>query len=76
MKKIKVTKVTENFGIKIRVERVKKNLSQEALSELSDISRPTIGAIERAEKVPTIETAGKLAKGLGIELYKLFIFDD
>ncbi len=76
MKKIKVTKITKLFGKKVKIERVKKDLSQDDLAELSGISRPTIGAIERGENAPSIETAANIARGLGIDLYKMFIFDD
>lgn len=66
---------TKKFGKKVKLERVKRDLSQEQLAELSDLSRPSIGAIERAESSPSIETAASIAKALDIELYKLFIFE-
>ena len=76
MKTNKVTKITKLFGINVKVARIKKGYSQERLSELADLSRPTIGAIERGENPPTIETAAKVANALNIDLYKLFIFDE
>lgn len=76
MKKNTATNVTKNFGKKVKIERIKKDLSQDALAELAGISRAYLGVVERAESIPSIETAGALAKGLDIELYKLFIFDD
>lgn len=76
MKKNIATNITKCFGKKVKIERIKKDLSQEALADLAGISRAYLGAVERAESIPSIETAGMLAKGLGIELYKLFIFDD
>lgn len=68
--------VLEKFGMKLKLERVKRKLSQEALAELADLNRRTISTIETGDNVPSIVTAGRLAKGLGIELYKLFIFED
>jgi|InofroStandDraft_1065614.scaffolds.fasta_scaffold00014_248 putative transcriptional regulator len=76
MKKNIATNITKYFGKKVKIERIKKDLSQESLAELAGISRAYLGAVERAESIPSIETAGMLAKGLGIELHKLFIFED
>lgn len=67
--------ITYKLGIKIRIERMKKSLSQEQLAELSGVGTNTIGSIERAEQSPTVETVGAIARALDIELYKLFIFD-
>ena len=72
----KYNNITKKFGKKVKLERVKRDLSQEALADLSNLSRPYLGAIERAESVASIETAASIARGLGIDLDKLFIFDD
>lgn len=69
-------KISKLFGRKVKLERVRKNLSQEALSELCNLSRRTISTIETGDSVPSIETAANIARGLGIDLYKMFIFDD
>ncbi len=69
-------KTSKLFGRKVKLERVRKNLSQEALSELCNLSRRTISTIETGDSVPSIETAANIARGLGIDLYKMFIFDD
>ncbi len=72
----KPTNVTKEFGLKVKLERVKRNISQEKLAELADVNRGTISTIERALSIPSIETAACIANALGIELYKLFIFED
>lgn len=69
-------KTSKLFGRKVKLARVRKNLSQEALSELCNLSRRTISTIETGDSVPSIETAANIARGLGIDLYKMFIFDD
>lgn len=74
--KSKVGGITKNFAKKIKVERIKRDLSQEKLADMAHLSRPALGSIERAESVPSIETAAALAKALDMELYKLFIFED
>lgn len=72
----KATNITKQFGLKVKLERVKKNLSQESLSELAGLNRGTINSIEKASRVPSIETAASIAKALEIDLYKLFIFEN
>lgn len=71
----KVDTITYKVGMKIRVERMKRSLSQEKLAELSGVGVNSIGAIERGEQSPTVETLGSIARALEIELHKLFIFD-
>ena len=72
----KDNKITKLFGKKIKFERFRKSMSQEKLAELSNLSRRTISTIETGDSVPSIETAADIARGLDIELYKMFIFDD
>ena len=57
----KSIKKDNKIGLKIKIERVKRNFSQEKLAELADLSRPTIGAIERGEQSPTFETMEAIA---------------
>ena len=63
--------INTKIGLKIRLERTKRKLSQEKLAELSDLSKVSIGAIERAEWSPTIETLAKIANAFGISLSDL-----
>ena len=71
----KYNTVTYKVGTKIKLERLKKRLSQEKLAELAGIGSATVSLIERGVQSPTVETVGAIAKALDIELYKLFIFD-
>ncbi|MBS5802607.1 MAG: helix-turn-helix transcriptional regulator [Brachyspira sp.] len=68
-------KYTKKVGRNVKLARIKAGLNQEELAEKADLSRETIGAVERGEKSPTIETIGSIADALGIEIHKLFIFD-
>lgn len=68
-------KYTKLVGLNIKLARIKAGLSQEELAEKADLSRLTIGTIERGEKAPSVETIGSIADALGIEIHKLFIFD-
>ncbi len=56
------------FGKKVRDERIKLNLSQEALASRAGVHRTYIGMIERAEKNITLENIGKIAKALDLNI--------
>jgi len=59
---IKDTNLAKKFGMKVRIERIKRNLSQDKLAELADLHKNSIGAIERGESSPTLDTINLLAK--------------
>lgn len=60
------------FGQKVREERVKLGLSQEALATRAGVHRTYIGMIERAEKNITLENIEKIAKALKISIADFF----
>jgi len=53
-----------NLGIRIRRKRLELNLTQEALAEMSKISTPYIGQIERGEKRLSLENFVNIANAL------------
>ena len=63
------------IGLKIKIERVKRGLSQEQLAELADLSRPTIGAIERGERSPSFDSVEAIAEAFGMPVQELCNFD-
>lgn len=73
---IKVNEVNEKVGMNVRLRRIKRGLSQEQLAELAEISPSTMGTVERGDKSSTIETIAKVANALGVDMYKLFVFED
>lgn len=74
MKKV-INNFSKKVGHKIKVERTKKDLTQEELAYAANISRSSMGLIERGESSPTIGTVKLIADALKIDVYKLFIFD-
>lgn len=64
--------VNVRFGKKVREERLKLGLSQEALAEKAGVHRTYIGMIERAEKNITLENIEKITNALGIKIEAMF----
>lgn len=56
------------MGKRIRQCRQIKEYSQEALSEIVDISASYMGLIERGERIPSIATLAKLSEALDVNL--------
>jgi transcriptional regulator with XRE-family HTH domain len=59
------------FGKKVRLLRVKQNLSQEELAYRSGVHRTYIGMIERAEKNITLVNIEKVANALNVSIAEL-----
>ncbi len=68
MNKVKLLK---EFGKKVREERRKLGLSQEALAEKAGVHRTYVGMIERGEKNITIANIHKISKALKVKISKL-----
>ncbi len=61
----------KKIGLKIRLERTKRGLSQEKLAELANLHKNSISYIERGETVATINTIEQIANALGITFEEL-----
>ncbi|MBR1681027.1 helix-turn-helix transcriptional regulator [bacterium] len=72
----KRTELTKKFGWKVKIERMKRDMPQEKLAEISDLSINTISAIERGTTTPSIETANDIANAFGMELIELLNFNN
>ena len=67
----KVDKISSKIGLKIKLLRTKMGISQEKLAEFADLNKNSIGAIERGESSPSIDTLDAIAKAFSIELVDL-----
>lgn len=63
------------LGKRIKELRVAKNLTQEDLSELTDIGASSISKIESGYFHPTDENLERIANALEVEPYKLYMFN-
>ncbi len=68
------TNTIQKLGLKIRVERQKKKISQEKLAELADLNRNFIGMIERGETNVTVRNLENIANALKLDIKELFNF--
>ncbi|MCC7357673.1 helix-turn-helix transcriptional regulator [Candidatus Uhrbacteria bacterium] len=68
---------TKTIGAKIKVWRLKKQLTQDALSKKAHIPYPTLIKIESdVVQNPSIETVVKIAHGFGITVDELISVDE
>lgn len=58
--------------MKLRLARVEKNLSQQQLADIVEVSRQTIGLVEKGGYNPTLNLCMKIAKALDRTLDDLF----
>lgn len=63
--------ITHQIGINLKVERVRRGLSQQELAERSGVSTNTIGKIERGQRSPRAVTLERLANAIGVPLARL-----
>ena len=59
-------------NIKLKLARVEKGLSQQELADLCEVTRQTIGLIEKGKYNPTLNLCIKLARTLKLTLNDLF----
>ncbi len=71
MKNKSNSELSKKISIKIMLERQKRKLSQEELAEYANLSRNTIGKLERGETSPTIDTLERIAKVFEISFVDL-----
>lgn len=60
----------------IKVERAKKDLTQEALAKMIGVSRQTINSIEKGKYVPSTVLALKMAEIFDVNVNEIFELED
>lgn len=65
--------ITKAVGSTIRDLRKSQGLSQEKLAEKAGLHRTYIGALERGEKSPTVDTLVKIVLALNVSLNDFFV---
>jgi transcriptional regulator with XRE-family HTH domain len=63
------------FGRRVRQLRKFRGWTQEELAVKAHMDAKSMGAIERGERNITLDNVSKIARGLGVELLQLFLFD-
>ena len=61
----------KKFGAAVREARVAAKLTQMGLAEKADLTLNYVGEVERGEKLASIDTAARLASGLGMTVAEL-----
>lgn len=62
--------------LKLRLARVEKSLTQQELADMVDVTRQTIGLIEKGGYNPTLNLCVRIAKALDKTLDQLFWEDE
>jgi transcriptional regulator with XRE-family HTH domain len=68
-----MTELIHSFGASVRHLREVHGWSQEILAEKADLNRSYLGEVERGSAVPSLVTAAKLARALGISMSRLMM---
>lgn len=66
----------KKFGKRLRYLRRDRDLTQEQLAELVDLSVNAISLLERGRTSPSFETLVNLAKALNLDVGELLKFDE
>ncbi|MDZ7291828.1 MAG: helix-turn-helix domain-containing protein [candidate division KSB1 bacterium] len=67
--------IKKQFGARLRSLRVQKGLTLEDLADLSGLHSTYIGSVERGERNISLEAIERLAKGLQVEIFELFLLN-
>ena len=68
--------VVDLFARRVRTERKRQGLSQEARADLAGLHRTYVGGLERGEINATLRSAGRISAALGVALAELLTDTD
>ena len=66
----------KEFGLRLKIYRMKRNLTQAQLGELIDVSEHRLSQIENGKCNITLKTVNKISNALNIPPVKLFQFEE
>ena len=66
----------KKFGKNVKIERIKKDLTQEQLSVKLDVNQNYIACIERGRQNMSLGKILELSDALGVDIQKLLTFND
>ncbi len=64
----------KKFGKNVKIERVKKDLTQEQLAEIMGVSQNYVASIERGKENMSLGKILELSKSLNVDIETLLIF--
>lgn len=64
-------RIVSEFAASMKKYRKRKGISQEKLAEYANLHRTYIGALERAQKIPSLITIVKISKALEVSIFDL-----
>ena len=64
----------KKFGKNVKIERVKKDLTQEQLAEIMGVSQNYVASIERGKENMSLGKILALSKSLNVDIETLLIF--
>ena len=67
--------ILKQFGKRVKIERIKKDLTQENLAEILDVSQNYIAKIEIGRQNMSLLKINELAAALGVNVDKLITGD-
>ena len=65
----------EAVGLKIKLTRVRENMTQEQLAERADISSSYVSAIERGKQSVSLEYVNRIADALNVQVSELLVYE-
>ncbi len=70
------TTLLKKFGKNVKIERIKKDLTQEQLAEIMNVSQNYIANIERGQANMSLAKIYELSKFIGVKIEKLINFSE
>jgi len=71
----KRSNIKQKIGKRIAELRKEAGLTQEQLAIKTNLDRTFIGYLEKGNRSPSVETANKIARALGVKISDIFRFD-